>query len=135
MDELSSRRLWILRATYAFIALGLFATAWPDILAPETTQADVDTAVLALLGGVSVMAAWGIFDPVRMLPILVFEFVWKVIWVVAFAMRMAADTGLDAYAMDTLFACALGIVIVPLALPWEMWLGKGRRVLSERSSP
>ena len=118
-STLGPARIAVLRLTYAFIATGLAVTVWPDILSPTGSQADVHTVVWALLGGISLMAAWGVFEPVRMLPVLVFEFVWKALWVGGFALRMAADTGLDDYASDTLFACAIGIVLVPLAFPWE----------------
>ena len=53
-----------------------------------------------------------------MLPVLLFEFLWKVIWVVAFALRMWLHQGLDQYATETLFACLMGIVLVPIAVPW-----------------
>src|SRR5215212_7879240 len=57
-----------------------------------------------------------------MLPLLFFEFVWKVIWVVAFGLPLLLSGGLDPNASfggtETLNNCLLGIVLVPLVTPW-----------------
>ena len=41
------------------------------------------------------------------------------IWPLAFALPVALNEGLDTYATDTLFACVLGLLLVPLALSWK----------------
>ena len=117
--EVSIVRLNILRAMYAFIAIGLGLTIWPEILFANSTNADVYTVVYALLGALGLLCLLGLRYPLKMLPLLIFEFLWKLIWTIAFAFRMALDTGLDAYAAETLFACAMGLMLVPLALPWR----------------
>ena len=116
--EVSTLRLFLLRGMYLFIAVGLALTVWPDIIAPAGTAANRQTVILALLGGLAVMCALGLRYPVQMIPILLFELIWKVIWVVAFAFRMWLNGGLDDYATQTLFACMMGVVLVPIALPW-----------------
>ncbi len=116
--ELSIRRLNILRAMYLFIAVGLGLTIWPEILSPENSIADVDTVVSALLGALGLLCLLGLRYPQKMLPLLIFEFIWKLIWTLAFALPMALDIGLDTYASETLFACAIGLILVPLAIPW-----------------
>lgn len=116
--EVSTLRLFLLRGMYLFIAVGLALTVWPDIIVPPGTAANRQTVILALLGGLAVMCALGLRHPVQMIPILLFELIWKVIWVVAFAIRMWLHGGLDDYAAETLFACMMGVVLVPIALPW-----------------
>lgn len=118
MQELSTLRLYLLRAMYAFIALGLAFTVWPAIISPPSTIANANTVIRSLLGALAVLCALGIRYPVQMLPILLFEFLWKVIWVFVFALRMWLHGGLDEYASETLFACLMGVVLVPIALPW-----------------
>ncbi|ALS98084.1 hypothetical protein [Lacimicrobium alkaliphilum] len=135
--EVSALRLNLLRGMYLLIAVGLGLTIWPQILFPSDSQADVHTVVEALLGALAVMCMLGLRYPLKMLPLLIFEFLWKLIWVVAFAYRMWRDTGLDSYAAETLFACVIGLVLVPIVLPWgyvferyfkakgEPWIIKG----------
>jgi hypothetical protein len=118
MSEVSTLRLYLLRGMYLLIAVGLAITVWPSIVAPHVTVANEGTVILALLGALAVVSALGLRYPLQMLPILLFELLWKLIWVVAFALRLWLATGLDEYASQTLFACLLGVVLVPIVMPW-----------------
>jgi hypothetical protein len=64
------------------------------------------------------MSLWGLRYPMRMLPILLFEFLWKVIWVVAFGLGPWLNGELDPARQEALFNCLLGVVLVPIAVPW-----------------
>lgn len=118
MPEVSLFRLYLLRAMYLLIAVGLGLTLWPSIIASSGTAADSHTVVKALLGALSLLCLLGIRYPLRMLPLLLFELLWKVIWVVAFALPLWLADRLDAYGQETLFACMMGVVLVPLVIPW-----------------
>lgn len=118
MSEVSTVRLYLLRAMYLLMAVGLGLVIWPMIISPPTPDANANTVVWSLLGALSLLSLLGLRYPVQMLPVLLFELVWKVIWVVAFAIPMWMGPGLDAYAAETLFACSMGIVLVPLVLPF-----------------
>jgi hypothetical protein len=122
MSEVSTFRLYLLRAMYVFVALGLaiFKMA-PAILHPENLSPQ-DSVVVSLLGGFALLAVVGIRYPLKMLPLLFFEFVWKVIWVVAFGLPLLFSGHLDPNASfggtETLINCLLGIVLVPIVVPW-----------------
>ena len=66
----------------------LVLTVWPAIIAPPNTTARATTVIRSLLGALAVRCALGIRYPLQILPLLLFELLWKVIWVVAFALRM-----------------------------------------------
>ncbi len=118
MDQLSPIRLHLLRAMYALMAIGLAITFWPSILMPSRLATGPNTVVLALLGAISLLAALGIRYPVKMIPVLLFELTWKVIWVLAFGVPAWRAGELDAYGSETLVNCLMGVVLVPLVLPW-----------------
>ena len=132
LSEVSTLRLWLLRAMYLFIAAGLLLTVWPDIIAPSDTVASAKTVIRSLLGALALLCLLGLRYPLQMIPVLLFELLWKVIWVVAFALRMWLHQGLDQYATETLFACVLGVVLVPIALPWSYVF---RHYFAARSEP
>lgn len=119
MTETSMLRLYVLRAMYLLIAAGLATTVWPHILAPADLAAGPKSVIRALLGALAVMCVLGLRYPLQMLPLLLFELLWKVIWVSASAIPMWLGPGLDEYAAETLFACLVGIVLVPIAIPWK----------------
>jgi hypothetical protein len=119
MSEVSTLRLYLLRGMYLLIAVGLGINIWPWIIAPPDTVANANTVIRALLGALAVVSLLGLRYPLQMLPILLFELLWKLIWVVAFALRMWLVTGLDEYASQTLFACLMGVLLVPIVMPWS----------------
>ena len=118
MHEISTFRLTLLRSMYLLIAVGLGINIWPSILAPEQLAADPHSVISSLLGGLSLMSLLGLRHPLRMLPLLLFELAWKLIWVVSTALPLWRADALDAYGQETLFACMIGIVLVPLVVPW-----------------
>ena len=122
MSEVSTFRLYLLRAMYVFIAVGLaiFKLA-PAILHPENLSPQ-DSVVISFLGAFALLAVLGIRYPLKMLPLLFFEFVWKSIWVVAFGLLLLLSGGLDPNVSfggtETLTNCLLGVVLVSLVTPW-----------------
>lgn len=132
MPEVSTFRLYLLRAMYLLIAVGLGITLWPSIIASSGTAADSHTVVKALLGALSLLCLLGVRYPLRMLPLLIFELLWKIIWVVAFALPLWLSNKLDAYGTETLFACMMGVILVPLVLPWGYM---HRNYIKARSEP
>ena len=107
---------------YVFIAVGLaiFKLA-PAILHPENLSPQ-DSVVISFLGAFALLAVLGIRYPLKMLPLLFFDFVWKCIWVVAFGLPLLLSGGLDPNVSfggtETLTNCLLGVVLVPIVTPW-----------------
>jgi len=118
MSEVSTLRLYLLRAMYLLIAMGLAVTVWPYIVSPPNLTAGPGSVIRALLGALAVLSLLGLRYPLQMLPLLLFELLWKVIWAVASAIPMWLGPGLDEYASETLFACLIGVVLVPIVIPW-----------------
>jgi hypothetical protein len=137
MSDVSTLRLYLLRAMYVLMAVGLGITIWPGILAPGNVS-HMGSVVRSMLGGLALMALWGVRYPIKMLPMLLFEFIWKVIWVVAFGLGPWFGGQLDADRQETLYACLMGVLLVPIAVPWgyvvrhyvkapgDRWRSKGR---------
>jgi hypothetical protein len=118
MRRVSLLRLYLLRATYLLIAVGLGSQIWPLIISPPPDLEHMRGVARALLGGISFLAVLGLRYPLQMLPLLFFELVWKTIWIVSIGVpRWLAGT-LDADLQATLFDCGLGLVIFPLVIPW-----------------
>jgi hypothetical protein len=117
--DVSTLRLYGLRATYLLITLGLGVDIWPLILRSAAAPPEhMQGVVRAVLGAVSALSLLGLRYPLRMLPLLLFELTWKAIWVVAIGLPLWRSGRLDAATADTWFACLMGLVIFPVAIPW-----------------
>jgi hypothetical protein len=121
MSEVSTFRLYLLRAMYVFTVVGLAIEKLPALLHPANLSPG-DSVILSVLGATALLAVVGIRYPIKMLPLLFFEFVWKAIWILVFGLPLLLSGGLDPNisfgGTETLIACLVGVVLVPLVMPW-----------------
>jgi hypothetical protein len=113
----SRARLLVLRALYAFIALGLALFVWPGFLAKLPDPPHYQGVALAMLAAFSILCALGIRYPLQMLPILIWELLWKSLWLLLIALpRWRAGT-MDPATTQTAVDCA-AVVLILAAVPW-----------------
>jgi hypothetical protein len=117
--EVSNFRLYVLRTLYILVAVGLGVMIWPLIISHPLDVPHMNGVVRSLLGAVGLLALLGVRYPLQMIPLLLFELTWKVIWVVAFGVPLWLAGRLDPASAQTMFDCLLGVVLVPAALPWR----------------
>lgn len=115
--ELSLRRLHLMRAGYLLMGLGLVIVKWP-LLADAHTMPVYEGVVTALLVAMSLLAFLGLRYPVKMLPVLLFESAWKLIWLAAVALPRFLTDDLDAATQEILASCSL-VVVILLVTPWR----------------
>ncbi len=114
---LPTYRLNLMRVGYLLMAVGLAVTRWPRL--PDAASLPVfEGVVTALLTAMSLLAFLGIRYPVRMLPLLIFESAWKIIWLAAVALPNLVAGDLDAEMGRLLSSVALVVVILAVT-PWD----------------
>jgi len=118
LPELSLFRLYTLRVAYFVMAAGLGAFIWPTVIRHSNELAIAKGAELALLAGLGATAALGLRYPVRMLPILLFEMIWKVIYLLAIAWPLWSAHQITAAVAEDIKAVAMVVIFVPL-IPWR----------------
>src|SRR5262245_18566995 len=116
--ELSLFRLYTLRVAYFVMAAGLGTFIWPTVIHHSNELAIAKGAQLALLAGLGATAALGLRYPVKMLPILLFEMIWKAISLVAFAWPLWSAHQVTAAVAEDIKAAAMVVILVPL-IPWR----------------
>jgi hypothetical protein len=128
MTDLSLFRLYLLRAGYLLLVVGLGLTIWPEILHHPLSM---HSATPSLLGGLSLMALLGLRYPVQMLPMLLFELTWKTIWMLAVALPLWRAGQLTGEALEIAQNCSVAVVfffIVPWGYVFEHYvMAKGNR--------
>lgn len=117
-NEVSIFRLYVLRATYLLIVVGLGAMIWPLLLGSPETVEHFRGVTWCLLGAVALLALLGLRYPLRMLPLLLFELVWKATWVLTIGLPLRSSGQLEGAFSETWFANVMGLVIFTLAIPW-----------------
>ena len=118
MQEVSTFRLYLMRALYLLMFLFLTSTQWPMLLDHKSRPMMSGVAV-ALLAALGLMAGWALRYPLKMLPVLIFEFFWKTIWVVMIGVPLWRSGQLTGDYLETWKNCLPGVILVPLIIPWR----------------
>lgn len=116
--EVSPIRLWVMRATYLIMAAGLALTIWPLIVSHSSTLPRMTGVAWALLGTIGLLALLGLRYPLQMIPLLLVELTWKVIWLTAFALPRWLEGTLDPVMRSTALETSLGAILI-LVIPWR----------------
>lgn len=118
MKNVSTFRITLLRVTYLFMVVGLGFAIWPGLFRPSHAWALRYGDSSSMLAAVAVLALLGIRSPLKMLPLLLFELTWKVIWLTAIALPLWRANRITPEVWESIFACGMGLVIFPLVIPW-----------------
>jgi hypothetical protein len=113
---LSLTRLHLMRAGYLLMGVGLALVKWP-LLPDAHTLPLYEGVTLCLLTAMSLLAFIGLRHPVKLLPLLLLESVWKLVWLSLVALPRAVTGNLDAATTETVVSCSLVVVILAL-IPW-----------------
>jgi hypothetical protein len=116
--ELPLWRLNLMRVGYAVMGLGLAVVKWPLVIGYDRSMPLYEGIVAVLLTAMSLLAFLGLRYPVRLLPILLFECVWKLIWLSVVALPAVVAGDVDAATQEVIVNCSL-VVIILAVVPWR----------------
>ncbi len=115
--ELPTFRLHMMRAGYLLMAIGLMIVKWP-LLLQAASMPLMDGAIVCILTAMSLLALLGLRYPIGMLPILLFEVIWKVLWLGIVALPHLIANNMDNATTVMLFSMAFVSAILAVT-PWD----------------
>lgn len=121
MNEVSKYRIFALRAMYLLVVVGLALTMWPDVFTAEkpfATWGSAQTVQTSMMGAFWLLCALGIRYPLQMLPILMWEIIWKTIWLVTVPLPLYLNGSFDDKLIPNVIAIGM-VVLVYLVMPWS----------------
>lgn len=117
--SLPAYRLNMMRAGYLLMAVGLAAVKWPMFVRGDAASLPVfEGVVAALLAIMSLLAFLGLRHPVQLLPLLIFESAWKLLWLAAVAIPNLITGDMNDEMRSVLFSVLLVVVILAVT-PWD----------------
>lgn len=121
-------RLYTLRVCYLILAGGLGAYVWPSVIHHSAEFAASRGIQVSLLAGLGAAALLGFRYPVKMIPLLLFELIWKTIYLGEFALPLWRAHQITAAVKADITAVMMVVVFLPL-IPWgAVW----RQYVTER---
>lgn len=115
---LSLPRLYLLRAGYLILGGGLVVYKWPLLFTHERPWPLMASVVECMLVAMSILALAGLRYPERMLPILLFEVTWKLLWLAVVALPLWLHHEMDADAR-ALTGEILWVIVILVVIPWR----------------
>lgn len=119
MNDVPLWRLHLLRAFYLLVTVGLAINFGPAMFQHSELWAQRKGETAALLSGLAILCLWGLRYPLQMLPLLIFELIWKAVWLAAIAYPLWRGGAMTPGVEGTAVACLAGLVLTPLVLPWR----------------
>ena len=110
-------RLNAMRVAYAVMGVGLAIVKWPLVIGYDSSTPLFEGVVHILLTAMGLLALLGLRYPMRLLPILLFEALWKLLWFAVVALPAVVAGEVDAAMSEVIFSCSL-VVIVLAVTPW-----------------
>jgi len=110
-------RVNLMRVGYLVMGMGLVVFKWPQLFDHEPWSL-AEGAVECILVAMSVLALLGLRHPVRMLPILLFEVAWKVLWLAVVALPLWTDGNLEGATREQA-GTVLWVTIIIAVVPWR----------------
>ena len=127
---LSLTRLNGLRVGYLFMAVGLTVKKGP-MLGDVAHRPLYESVTICMLIAMSLLAWLGLRYPVKLLPVLLFESAWKLLWLGAVALPLGVSGDLDSRTVDIAVNCSLVVVILAV-VPWRYVLRSFVRAPGDR---
>lgn len=121
-DQLTLWQLNLLRVGYAVMGVCLAVIKWPLLFDHEPWSLAEGTKQCMLIA-LSVLALLGLRYPLRMLPILLFEVAWKLLWLGVVALPLWQNQTLQG-ATRTQTDAVLWVVVIIAVIPWRYVLSQ-----------
>ena len=131
--EVPMWRLYLLRAMYLLVVVGLGSLIWPQFFHRTHPWAYADGIIACMLVAFSTLSLLGLRYPLQMLPILLWELVWKAVWLGVIALPLWRSGQVDEATAANTFACSF-VILVVIAIPWRFVFDHYVRKQGERWS-
>jgi len=122
MNDVSLFHLYVLRFFYAVLAIGQGVIQVPLFLhhGHWTLTGGVAHSFLLALAVLSIV---GVRYPLQMLPLLIYELLWKMIWLLGIALPLWLANQFDADTRKSFFEIAPVVILIPF-IPWRYVFAK-----------
>jgi len=115
VSEVPLWRLYLLRAMFLVFVIGGFFAHLPWLFDPDLSRRGMLDCMLV---GLWVMSFFGLRYPLQMLPIFIYEFAWKTIWLFTFGLPKWVAGQVDPQLSQDIILIGLGPIVFGLIIPW-----------------
>ena len=110
--------IYLLRLLFLLVVIFVASDSWSAILQHEGPWDHVRAAAVCMWAAYSVLAIFGLFQPLRWLPLVLFEIFYKVVWLVIVAYPLWSTNQLAGSPAEGMTHAFLWVILPIVAVPW-----------------
>jgi len=110
--------IYLLRLLYTLMFFVLGKDTWTHIFTHRGSWDPTDAMVWCVWSAFATLAGLGIIRPLKMLPILLLEIFYKVLWLVIVAYPLWSENRLDGSPAEGMTSAFLWVLLPIVAVPW-----------------
>ena len=110
--------VYLLRLGYALVFVFVGYTSWTRIVNHQGAWDPVQAAALCMWAAHSLLSLIGVFQPLKMLPLVLFEIVYKLIWLITVASPLWSANRLVGSPAEGMTYAFLPVVVPIVFVPW-----------------
>jgi hypothetical protein len=111
--------IYLLRLLFLLVFLFVGYDSWTSILKHVGPWDHVRAAALCMWAAYSLLSLIGIFYPLKMIPLVMFEIIYKIIWLIIVAYPLWAANRLAGSPAEEMTYAFLWVVLPIVAMPWK----------------
>ena len=118
----STIRLHVMRVLFAVTFVFLGADAWMALLTHRGPWDPMRGVAFSFWAAYSTLMILGLRDPLKMVPLLLLQFLYKLVWLIAVAYPLWSANQLNGSSAEMATVFLAGVVIDLLVIPWPYTL-------------
>jgi hypothetical protein len=110
--------VYLLRLLFLLVVVLVGSDSWSAILSHEGEWDHVRAAAMCMWAAYAVLSIFGLINPLRWLPIVLFEILYKIIWLVIVAYPLWSTNRLAGSPAEGMTHAFLWVILLIVAMPW-----------------
>lgn len=117
-------KIYILRLMFFLMAVFLGKDSWTYIITFKGSWNPMDAMAWCTWASFSLLAILGLIHPLRMLPIVMLEIIYKILWLIIVAYPLWSTNKLSGSEAEGMTNAFLWVLLPIVAMPWKYFIRK-----------
>ncbi len=118
-DGVRPINIYLLRLLFVLVFLFVGWDSWGSIVKHQGPWDHVRAAAMCMWAAYSLLSILGVFYPLKMLPLVLFEILYKIVWLIIVAYPLWAANKLAGSPAEEMTKTFLWVVLPIVATPWK----------------
>jgi hypothetical protein len=111
--------IYLLRLLFLLVVVFVASDSWLTILKHQGQWDHVKAAAVCMWAAYSVLSIFGLINPLKWLPIVMFEIFYKIIWLVIVAYPLWSTNQLKGSPAEGMTHAFVWVILPIVAMPWS----------------